>query len=123
MTRSMSVPGSSSPRCIARFNEPGYFSAAELESVKQHRIVTTAFGVERASSLSHTIGFWWSVASLEYYMGYVDNMARQTPADLRAYAARYIVGKPRVTGVMIDPAARAGIGLKESELVQMGVVQ
>ena len=108
---------------IARFNDPSYFTSAELEPVKRQRIVGTAFGVERASSFSHTIGFWWSVASLEYYMGYVDNMARQTPADLRAYAARYIVGKPRVTGVMIDPAARAGIGLREGELVQMGVVQ
>ena len=108
---------------IARFNDPSYFTSAELEPVKRQRIVGTAFGVERASSFSHTIGFWWSVASLEYYMGYVDNMVRQTPADLRAYAARYIVGKPRVTGVMIDPAARAGIGLREGELVQMGVVQ
>jgi zinc protease len=108
---------------IARFNDPGYFTAAELEPVKQQRIVGTAMGLERASSFSHTIGFWWSVASLEYYMGYVDNMARQTPADLRAYAAKYIVGRPSVTGVMIDPSARAAIGLRESELVQPGVVQ
>ena len=108
---------------VARFNAPGYFTAAELEPVKQQRIVGTAMGLERASSFSHTIGFWWSVANLEYYMGYVDNMARQTPADLRSYAARYIVGKPRVTGVMIDPSARASIGLREGELTQIGVVQ
>ena len=108
---------------VAQFNESGYFGADELQPVKQQRIVGTAMGLERASSFSHTIGFWWSVASLEYYMGYVDNMARQTPADLRDYAARYIIGKPRVTGVMIDPVARAAIQLRESELAQIGVVQ
>jgi len=36
-------------------------------------------------------------ASLEYYMGYVDYMAQQTIGDLRAYARRYIVGKPHIT--------------------------
>jgi zinc protease len=106
---------------IARFTEPGYFTTAQLEPVKRQRLVGTAFGVERASSLSHTIGFWWSVASLEYYMGYVDNMASQTPADLQDYARRYIVGKPRVTGVMIDPRARAQIRLQESDLMPAGV--
>ena len=49
-------------------------------------------------------------------MGYGDNMAKQTPEDLRRYAARYIVGKPRVTGVLLSPGDRAALGLKESDL-------
>jgi zinc protease len=61
--------------------------------VKAQRATETAFGIERASGLTHTIGFWWSVADLEYFMGYVDNMAKQTPADLQRYAQRYIVGR------------------------------
>ena len=102
---------------IARFGEPNYFSRAELEGVKQQRIVTSAFGRERASGLAQTIGFWWSVASLEYYMGYVDNMARQTTADLKAYADKYIVGKPRVIGILLSAEARRNLGLTEQELV------
>ena len=46
------------------------------------------------------------MASLEYYLGYGDNMAEQTTKDLNDYAARYIVDKPRVGGVMIDPDSR-----------------
>ena len=49
-------------------------------------------------------------------MGYVDNMAKQTPEDLRRYAARYIVGKPRVTGVLISPDDRRALNLKDAEL-------
>jgi hypothetical protein len=53
-------------------------------------------------------------------MGYVDNMARQTTADLRAYANKYIIGKPRVTGVLIDPSSRQQLGLTTAELAKAG---
>jgi len=108
---------------IQRFTEPGYISKAELEAVKAQRAVSSAFGRERASSLSQTIGFWWSVASLDYYMGYVDNMAKQSLADLRAYASKYIVGKPRVTGVLIPSDARQSIALTAADLLPRGVAQ
>jgi zinc protease len=105
---------------IARFGDPDYFSRDELEAVKMQRVVSSAFGRERASSLAQTIGFWWSVASLEYYMGYVDDMAKQTPADLERYADTYIVGKPRVTGILLSPEARRALKLTEQELIAPG---
>ncbi|MDQ6736437.1 MAG: hypothetical protein M3Z30_01890, partial [Gemmatimonadota bacterium] len=94
----------------------GYFNAEDLRAAQAHRSVTSAFGREEASAFAHTLGFWWSVASLEYYMGYVDNMAKQTTADLRAYADRYIVGKPHITGVLISPDAQKQIHLTADEL-------
>jgi zinc protease len=88
----------------------------QLTEVKAQRAVNSAFGRERASGYAHTVGFWWSVASIEYYLGYVDNMAGQTNADLAAYAHKYIVGKPRVTGIVISPADRKAINLTEADL-------
>jgi zinc protease len=105
---------------IAKFDTPGYYTAEELEAVKAHRAVTSAFDRERASGFAHTLGFWWSVASLEYYMGYVDYMAQQTIADLRAYARRYILGKPHITGVLIAPEARQALRLAPEDLVMAG---
>jgi zinc protease len=105
---------------IGKFNDPGYFDPTELAAVKAHRAVTSAFDRERASGFAHTLGFWWSVADLEYYMGYVDKMAQQTIGDLRAYATKYIVGKPRITGVLIDPAARQNLSLTKAELMKGG---
>lgn len=101
--------------------EPGYFKADELEAVKANRAVTTAFGQERASENSHTIGFWWSVIGLDYHLRYVDEMAKQTPAQLQAYARRYIIGKPRITGVMLPEGAKARLRLTEQELAGLGV--
>jgi len=101
---------------IKQLDDPKYFDPDELKAAQAHRAVTSAFGMEQASAFAHTLGFWWSVASLEYYMGYVDNMARQTTRDLRAYADTYIVGKPHITGVLISPAGRQEIHLTVDEL-------
>ncbi|HEY1953018.1 MAG TPA: pitrilysin family protein [Gemmatimonadaceae bacterium] len=105
---------------IAKFDSPGYFSSEELEAVKAHRAVTSAFDRERASGFAHTLGFWWSVASLEYYMGYVDYMAQEKISDLQAYARRYILGKPHIAGVLIAPDARQSLKLTPDDLVTAG---
>jgi zinc protease len=102
---------------IAKFDQPGYFTDAELEPQKQQRAVGTAMGLERASGFAHELGFWWAVASLDYYMGYVDNMAKRTTADLRAYANKYIVGKPHVTGILLAPQVKQMLGLTDAEIV------
>jgi zinc protease len=104
-------------REIGRLAEPGYITQEELDATKAERSVSTAFGLDRASDFAHTLGFWWSVAGLEYYMGYVDNMGKQTLDDLRGYASKYIVGKPRVVGVVIDPNARRATGLTIEQLL------
>ncbi|HNV77634.1 MAG TPA: pitrilysin family protein [Gemmatimonadaceae bacterium] len=104
-------------REIARFADPGYITQEQLVNVKAERAVSTAYGEDRASGFAHTLGFWWAVSGIDYYMGYIDGMAKQTLGDLQAYARKYIVGKPRVVGVLIDPDARKRIGLKESDLL------
>lgn len=103
---------------IKRLDDPSYFDPEELKAAQQHRAVTSAFDRERASGFAHTLGFWWSVASLEYYMGYVDNMAEQNTGDLRAYADRYIIGKLHITGVLISPQGRQAINLTAAELTR-----
>lgn len=100
--------------------EPGYFAAEELEAVKANRAVTTAFGQERSTENSHTIGFWWSVIGLDYHLRYIDEMARQTEADLQRYARTYIVDRPHITGVMLPRGARRALNLSEADLADLG---
>jgi zinc protease len=105
---------------IKKLDDPGYFSPAELNNTKQHRIVGTLLGLERASGFAHQIGFWWAVTGLDYFFGYVDTMAKQTPQDLRAYAVKYIIDKPHVTGVLLSPAARRALDLTPAALLNHG---
>ena len=101
--------------------KPGYFSIEELNAAKAQRAVSSAFGLERSSEFSHTIGFWWSVSGLEYYLKYVDEMARRTPVQLQDYARKYIIDKPHVVGVLLSAEARAQLKLTEDELSHWGV--
>ena len=102
---------------IARFTDPTYITPPELEAVKAQRAVSSAFGIEKASEIAHTIGFWWAVANLDYFLNYTDQMAQQRITDLMRYTSTYIAGKPRVTSVLLSPDARRSIGLTETELL------
>ena len=104
-------------REIARFSDATYVTPRELEAVKAQRTTSSAFGIEKASEIAHTIGFWWSVASLNYFMGYTDQMAQQRITDLMRYTTTYIKGKPRVTSILLSPEARKSITLTEQELL------
>jgi zinc protease len=106
---------------IRLFADTSYFSVDELEATKQHRIVSTMQSLERASGFAHQVGFWWAVTGLDYFYGYVETMARQTPADLQRYATTYIVGRPSVSGVLLSPQARRQLNLTESMLLETGV--
>jgi zinc protease len=57
------------------------------------------------------------VTGLDYFYGYTDMMAKQTPEDLRNYARKYIIGKPHIVGVLLSPEMRQHIALTEAELV------
>jgi len=106
---------------LKKLNDPGYYTKAEFDAVKQNRIVSTELNLERASGFSQQLGFWWAVTGLDYFMGYVDTLAKQTPADLQTYAGKYIIGKPHVTGVLISPEARRALELTPRQLLDTGV--
>jgi zinc protease len=101
---------------LAAVVAPGYITTDAVDGVKQQRIVQTMESLERASGFAHQLGFWWAVTGMEYFFSYNDTMAKQTPADLRSYASRYILGKPHVTGILLSPETRRTLHLTESEL-------
>jgi zinc protease len=100
--------------------KPGYITTDAVDGVKRQRIVGTIESLERSSGFAHQLGFWWAVTGLDYFFGYVDTMGKQTPDDLRHYASRYILGKPRVTGVLLSPETRRTLKLTEAELTMGG---
>lgn len=108
---------------VEKFDDPGYVTDAELDAAKSQVGVAQVYGREQASSFAHTVGFWWAVAGLDYYLGYVDGMQRVSQEDIAGLARDYMMGKPHVSGVLIDPESRAVIDLTASDLLVQEVVQ
>jgi len=74
---------------------------------------------ERPSELAHTLTFWWTSAGLDYYLHYVDNLYKVTPADVARYVATYITGKPFVMGVMVSPEMAKKNGLDSAHFQKL----
>ncbi|MFN2382798.1 MAG: M16 family metallopeptidase [Gemmatimonadota bacterium] len=108
---------------VARFGEPGYVTEEELEAAGALLGVQQLYERERASSLAHTVGFWWAVADVDYFRGYVKNMQAVEPDDIAELAREYLIGKPHVSGVLISPEARAAIDLTAEDLLAQEVAQ
>jgi zinc protease len=84
--------------------------------------VNALYEREQPSEWAHTIGFWWAVADLDYYRGYVPNMQKITRQDIADYAKKYISGKPFVVGALLSPEARKQLQLTPEQLLQLKVV-
>lgn len=91
---------------IEKFSAPGYFTRAQLEDAKTGLMIDTDFERSRASSYVHEIAVRWAGAGLEYHQDRLDRLQAVTPDDIRDYLYRYVVGRPRVTAVMVDPQTR-----------------
>ena len=108
---------------VEKMDDPGYLTAEELTAAKAEVEVAQLYEREQASEWAHTVGFWWAGPGLEYYLGYVDGMQEVTETDIAEFARTYMIGKPHVSGVLIDPAARAEVGLTADDLLAQEVVQ
>ena len=75
----------------------------DLRIAKKHRQVGSALMLERTASLAPTLAFWWSAAGMDYFLTYDDRMAAQTADSLRRFARTYVVGTPRVIGLLGAP--------------------
>jgi zinc protease len=100
---------------IKKFTDADYYTDEQLESAKNQLEISEVFGQERPSNFVHTVGFWWSVAGLDYYLSYVDNLRKVTREDIDAYVRTYIQNAPYIMGILISPDDRKKVTIKEGE--------
>jgi zinc protease len=96
-----------------------YFTVEELEGAKKRRAVHTVLQLEQGSGLAHTIGYWWAVSGLDYYMGYVDNLSTRTPADLHNFVTQYVTKHPFVAGILTTPADGRTVEIYLKQFVEL----
>ena len=90
---------------------PDYFTDDQLESAKSILAIDEQYGQERPSQYAHTVGYWWAISGLDYYLTYIDNLKKVTRKDISEYVRKYVTGKPYVMGVLVSPKDRPKTGL------------
>jgi zinc protease len=89
---------------LRMMSDSGYFSQTDLEIAKKRRAVGTVLDLEQGVGLAQMVGDFWSIAGLDYHLGYVDNLSKRSLADVRRYVSEYLAGKPFVIGALTSEA-------------------
>jgi zinc protease len=84
-----------------------YLSEAERRTAARTIEIGQVAPREKNLELAHELSFWWILAGLEYYLGYVDHVYAVQPEAIARYLDRYVLGRPYVFGVMVSPAMKA----------------
>lgn len=75
--------------------------------------IDDAYGKESTSEFVHLVTYWWASATIDYYTNYVANLQKVTRQDITNYVNKYIVDKPYVAGLMVNPSMKDMPVLKE----------
>jgi zinc protease len=105
---------------IVKLGDENYVTQAELAAAQRQLGIQALYGREQSSAYAHTVGFWWAVTGLDYYRTYVPEMQKVKRADLAGFVRKYMIGKPRVTGLLLSPADRAKLNVTTAQLMQNG---
>lgn len=88
---------------VEAMGKPGYVTAEELADAANTLKIDKVKERERPSAYAHIITFWWASAGLDYYHGYVDNVAKVTGADCTKFVNTYMTGKKFIFGALASP--------------------
>ncbi|QES87254.1 M16 family metallopeptidase [Rhizosphaericola mali] len=88
---------------ISMMGDENYFTDEQLNDAKEKLKRQQIREREKPSALASQLTFWWCSASLDYFSDYFSNLEKISKADVLAYAKKYIVNKPHVAGMIINP--------------------
>jgi zinc protease len=104
-------------REISAMADEGYFTEEDLAIAKAELRTNRAYERESGERLSHDFTFWWASASLDYYGRYLEECDKVSLRQIRDFVRNYLVGRPCVLGVVMDPKALAEAKLDEATLL------
>ena len=102
---------------IARFNDPAYYTNAELDNAKALLEANDLYEREKLSEYTQTTAFWWSTAGVDYFKTYLKRLRATSRADVTRYVTTYIQNRPHVAAALLSPESLKTSGLTEAQLI------
>ena len=88
---------------LNHFDAADYFTDEQIATAKLKLANQQKYSSEVTSDFAHTLTSWWSIATLDYYFNYIDEINKVTREDINGYITKYIKGKPCVKGLLLNP--------------------
>lgn len=91
---------------LSALDEPAFLldlTDDDLTVARKARELEIALTLEAGAALAPQLAFWWASAGIDYYLTYDHRLNGQTLADLRRFAERYVLRRPKVVGLMGPP--------------------
>jgi zinc protease len=87
---------------ISKMGDPDYFTDEQLATAKEILLRNKIRRVEKPSTLSMNLTFWWCSTSFDYFTAYDEDMQKVTREDIIRYVKKYIIDKPYIAGMIIN---------------------
>jgi zinc protease len=104
---------------VALWDTDDYFTDEQMEAAKNQLLIQDVYSRESTSAFVHSITFWWASATIDYYLGYIDNLQKVTRDDMKKYVKKYIHGNPNVTGILVPPAMKESMDIDSIKPISM----
>jgi len=104
---------------VALWATDDYFTDEQIEAAKNQLMIQDVYSRESTSAFVHSITFWWASATIDYYLGYIDNLQKVTREDMKKYVKEYIHGNPNVTGILVSPSMKESMDIDNIKPISM----
>lgn len=93
--------------------KPDYFTREQLDDVRRNLLINHKREINQPSDYIKNLAFWWAVTGMDYYDGYLDNLAKTGFEQVRAFVTKYLIGKNYMAGILMSPEDAKKAKLKD----------
>lgn len=83
--------------------DPSYFSAEDYDAARSRLLRKRTAEISTPDGMIGALSFWWAAASVDYFLGYPDRIAKTGPAEVSDFLETYIMRNLEVVSVRMNP--------------------
>lgn len=96
---------------VSKMTKKSYFKKEIIAQAKERTEMNFLHELESTEDFALNVGFFWCIADIDYFRGYLDSLKKVDAEKLASTVSRYISGKYYVTGIMTDEESAEKYGL------------
>jgi zinc protease len=84
--------------------DPSYYSSKDYETARRRLLGDRDLALDGPDGVLDALAFWWSSASIEYFLGYPEAIAATGPREVGVFLDQFIMRNLEVVALRMNPA-------------------